>query len=157
MKTVLYVSTKKSLSEKRDDITLAFSYVTNINPTWDFHQNALKFGDECLVSIYHFDESVYRGKRFDYIMESVAGLTPAVLRMCSTRVINKRFFCYSNGARVGNQIFSKTTVLRTYDTSTSKYVDKVIKKKGCEHSWKDYVGLRESFTFCNKCDKRKDA
>lgn len=27
---------------------------------------------------------------------------------------------------------------------------------GCEHEWKDYVGFRESFTYCKKCDQRKD-
>jgi hypothetical protein len=26
---------------------------------------------------------------------------------------------------------------------------------GCEHVWKEYVGLRESFTFCTKCDIKK--
>lgn len=27
---------------------------------------------------------------------------------------------------------------------------------GCQHKWKEYHGLIEKYTFCEKCDKRRD-
>lgn len=26
----------------------------------------------------------------------------------------------------------------------------------CSHEWKEYLGLNEQFTYCSKCDKKKD-
>ena len=155
MKTILYISTKKSLDEKKEDVKTAFKYFTNIQPVWYASQHVLKFGDECSVSIYHFDENVYRGRTFDYIMESTIGLIPSVLRGCSSDVISKRFFSYTDGSRVGTVVFPLQTKLRSYDPSVSKYVEKTFVPKECIHSWKKYTGLRESFEYCEKCDEKK--
>jgi len=35
------------------------------------------------------------------------------------------------------------------------YVDQDGNKKECDHSWKTYQGLNESFDFCEFCDVKK--
>lgn len=41
------------------------------------------------------------------------------------------------------------------ETVNCPVIEKVESKKGCDHSWKSYVGLSESFHYCEHCDEKR--
>lgn len=34
--------------------------------------------------------------------------------------------------------------------------DEMVEPQECQHDWADYVGFNRAFTYCTKCDEKKD-
>jgi len=164
MKTLVYVSTKKDLDQKRKDAEAVFSRITNITPSWYSSQNVLYYQSKFSVNIYHFNPQSYSGSIFDYAMESAIGLVASNLPNVNLRqgIINKQFYGYGLGSI--NDVVDDILGIRPLlprGTKKAPRVDfakeyKVEYKDGkCNHSWKNYTGLRESFKYCEKCDEKE--
>lgn len=47
-------------------------------------------------------------------------------------------------------------ILELHDDEYRKQLDMFIDLEECDHNWISYMGLVESFTYCDKCNKKQD-
>ena len=161
MRKILYVSYSTNMTWKKDAVLKIFAKISTLTPTWDYTRNLLKW-PTFQVAIYDGDENAHRGILYDYSLESFGGATPALLSASNPRMkyIDNNLNCPSmlNINEVIDDILGFSARPKLPSTLVIDKVDNKIEdipKTGCDHTWKYYEGLKEAFTFCEKCDKVK--
>ncbi|PCI45853.1 MAG: hypothetical protein COB41_00245 [Proteobacteria bacterium] len=176
---IIYISTKTSLTEKKEDIENAIKKFTTDKPIWYPTSKILKY-PSVYIYIYDFDDDKHKATSFSYMVESVPALcrlkVPTMVHHGKTRLSLE--FKDVLGQEYQDVIFpnnsSPVTILKAgtpqtittgllYNPNTGNYDDiketyqpkKSLAPKGCEHSWKEYLGLTDSFDFCEHCDKKR--
>lgn len=94
----------------------------------------------------------YPSQRFDYLVQDVEHDWIKSVDMFTARNSTKTL---EGNLVVNNKTVNSTIIGGNTTINLPHGISVDMDKIGCNHSWKEYLGFNDSFTFCTKCDKRK--
>ncbi len=122
----------KSFQEiRREMVRLISESIPDAN-----HQPGTVFG--CLIDVFANSMAMQQAEIEEYV-----------------RLLTEEMY-KSFATKPGDLTVSKTVKLPdSIDFIPISFNVSAINDLDCKHEWADYVGFRESYTFCKKCDQRR--